>query len=267
MLTGLFWLASVGHVEKAKVYRTFTYTSEEQAYLAFYVMMMVWLNDFCNAVSQYVIANAAAKWYFTEHVGGAKLLPSCLLCRGYVSGFLYHFGSLALGSFLIAITRPLRLLLLVLLFAGEVTDKAMCGFVSSQCACLQPCFESTFMHISKNAFIEMAMSSKGFIRSGKDAAQLLSTEDKSQSVSSDYSTTEVTFQLPLSTDPKIRSSGRSRFNNSIIIIISLFSSKVSERRWTPTDSSQYKVSSTCLKMVVPRSFQSFLSSLSQLRLL
>merc|ERR1712178_167994 len=119
MLSGFAWLISVGHVQKSKVYRTFTYTTEEWVYLVFYAVMMIWLNDFCNAMSQYVIANATARWYFTEHVGGMKLAPRCLLCKGYVSGFIYHFGSLALGSFVISLTRPFRMFLVVVLFAGE----------------------------------------------------------------------------------------------------------------------------------------------------
>lgn len=178
MLAGFAWLISVGEVRKSKIYRTFTYKTEESVYLVFYMIMMLWLNDLCNAMSQYVIANATAKWYFTEHVGGTKLVPDCLLCKGYFNGWFYHLGSLAFGSLIICFTRPIRIIFLVLLYTGEVTDNATCGCLSSLCACCTGCFESCLMHISKNAYIEMAISSKGFCAAGSDAALVLRTENK-----------------------------------------------------------------------------------------
>jgi len=178
MAAGFAWLISVGDVRKSKIYRTFEYSSEEWIMIVFYLMMMLWLNDLCNAVSQYVVANATARWYFTEQVGGTKLVPSCLLCKGYISGFIFHFGSLAYGSLVIAITRPIRMVLLVFLFAGDVTDNATCGCLSSACGCCVGCFENVLMHLSKNAYIEMAISSTGFCASGRAAVQLLATESK-----------------------------------------------------------------------------------------
>merc|ERR1719238_1348929 len=83
MLAGLAWLVSCGDVQKSKVYRTFTYTSSETVYLIFFVMMFIWVNDFLTACSQYTIANAASKWYFTEIKHKQKSVPSCLLCQGY----------------------------------------------------------------------------------------------------------------------------------------------------------------------------------------
>jgi len=117
-------------------------------------------------------------WYFTEHVGGQKLVPNCLLCRGYLYGFVFHFGSLAFGSLVIALTRPLRIILLVLLYAGEATDNGVCGCLSRACACCQSFFESAVMHLSKNAYIDMAITSTGFCTAGKNAAQLLRTENE-----------------------------------------------------------------------------------------
>jgi hypothetical protein len=176
MLMGLAWLISVGDVRKSKIYRTFTYEPEELIYIIFYVVMILWLNDLCNAVSQYAVANATARWYFTERVGGTKLVPSCLLCQGYVSGCIYHFGSLAFGALVIAVTRPLRMILLVLIYAGEATDNGVCGCLSRACSCCKTAFESAFIHLSKHAYIDMAISSKGFCAAGRNAAQLLHTE-------------------------------------------------------------------------------------------
>lgn len=170
MACGLVWLVSVGTVRKSKVYRTFTYTDEEKLYLGFSVFMFIWLNDFITAVSQYTIANAAARWYFKE---GST---NCLLCRGYCN-VIFHIGSLAFGSLIIAFTRPLRMIVVVLVFAGEVSDNAAAGCISKVCSCCLVCFEQFLQHLCKNAFIDMAITSKSFCAAGTNAAQLLSPKN------------------------------------------------------------------------------------------
>lgn len=178
MLGGLAWIVSVGEVEKQKIYRSFTYTEEQWVYIIFYVFMMLWINDFCTAMSQYVIANAATKWYFTEHSGGMKLAPSCLLCRGYFNGWVYHFGSLAFGSLLIALLRPIRIVVMALVYAEDLVDNAACGCVTKCCLCCVECFNSFLVHLSKNAYIDISITSKNFCAAGTNAAELLARQSK-----------------------------------------------------------------------------------------
>lgn len=178
MLTGLAWLISVGEVRKSKIYRTFTYTDEEWIYIGSYIFLILWVNDFCTAMSQYVIANASARWYFTDHNGGMKLGNSCLLCRGYLTGWIYHFGSLALGSCIIAIMRPIRICVLAIVMAEELVDNAACGCISKCCFCCVECFNSFLVHLSKNAYIDMAITSKGFCAAGSNAAELMVKQSK-----------------------------------------------------------------------------------------
>lgn len=178
MLNGLAWLLSVGEVRKSKIYRTFTYSDEEWVYIGSYIFLMIWLNDFCTAMSQYVIANAAARWYFTEHSGGMKLAPNCLLCKGYFNGWFYHFGSLALGSCVIAFTRPIRTVVLVFVYAEEVVDNAACSCISRCCFCCVECFNGFLVHLNKNAYIDMAITSNSFCHSGANAALLIARQSK-----------------------------------------------------------------------------------------
>jgi len=174
---GFVYLVSVGEVRKSKIYRTFTYTDEQQIYIAFAIFMWIWLNDFITAVSQYAIANASARWYFTEHSGGTKKIGSCLLCQGYCN-VIFHIGSLAFGSLIIAFTRPLRILMVVVVFAGEMSgNNPVCRCISGACACCLGCFESTLQHLCKNAFIDMAITSKSFCAAGSNAAKLLSPKN------------------------------------------------------------------------------------------
>lgn len=177
MLTGLAWLISVGEVRKSKIYRTFTYTDEEWIYIGSYVFLILWVNDFCTAMSQYVIASASATWYFTPQSGGVKSV-NCLLIKGYCSGLIFHFGSLAMGSCIIALMRPIRICVMIFVFAEEIVDNAACGCISRCCFCCLECFNSFLVRLSKNAYIDMAITSKNFCASGTNAVELLLKQSK-----------------------------------------------------------------------------------------
>jgi len=96
------------------------------------------------------------------------------------------------------------------------------------------------------------------------ALELLTTVQLFQ-VSSDVSMIVVIFQFQLNTDLKTESFGKSMLCNSIITIIYQFSLKVLEKSKIPTVSYQFKVSSICLKKVVPRYFPLFPNSSSLLK--
>jgi len=179
MLVGLAYLISVGEVRKSKIYRTFTYTDEEYIYLASYVFLILWVNEFCNAMSQYVIASASATWYFTEHsLGCKKSVGSCLLLQGYCGGMFWHFGSLALGSCMISLLRPLRICVMLFVLEEEIVDIAVCGCITKCCGCCVECFNSFLVHLSKNAYIDMAITGKNFCASGTNAVELLQKQSK-----------------------------------------------------------------------------------------
>lgn len=177
MLVGGMHLIGVGEVRKSKVYRTFEYTTEENIFLVFYILMFIWGNDFITACSQYSIANSAARWYFTEHTNGSKDAGSCLLCRGYCN-VAFHIGSLAFGSLIIAFTRPFRWIVVIIVHGGDVVENGACKCISDACGCCMFCFDNLLAHISKNAFIDMAITSKPFCAAGSDAARILSPHNK-----------------------------------------------------------------------------------------
>jgi Parkin co-regulated protein len=90
-------------------------------------------------------------------------------------------------------------------------------------------------------------------------------QDQSLLASSDVSMNVVIYLLPLSTVLSFASTGRLRFSSLTITTTCPSSSRVSVRRWTLTGSLQFKVYSTCLRKVVPKSFQSSPSLSSRLR--
>jgi hypothetical protein len=98
---------------------------------------------------------------------------SCQLCQGY-SNVLYHFGSLAFGSFLICFLRPVRWVLIFIVYAESLVDYVTYGYTRAMCGCFYECFETGLAHLSKNAFIAMAIQGNAFCLSGRLAADFFS---------------------------------------------------------------------------------------------
>jgi hypothetical protein len=175
MLTGFMWLLSVGDINSSQVHRSVAYTTTEWIFIIFYTVMMLWMNELCTACSQYVIAHAAARWFFTAPEMGLKKIEYCLLCHGYAS-MLSHFGSLCYGSFLIAMVRPVRVIVACMAYMGEVFDNDLCSCVSRVCHCAVGCFQASLIFLSKISYIEMAITSKPFCQAAKDGVALLANE-------------------------------------------------------------------------------------------
>jgi len=209
MGVGIVHLISVGEVRKSKVYRTFTYTDEEKIELAFAILMWIWANDFITACSQYVIANASSRWYFTEVVsGGQKSVGSCILCKSYCNVF-FHFGSLAFGSIIIAFVRPFRMIVATIVYAGHVTDNASCHCVTRACGCCLNFFEQVLIHVCKNAFIDMAVTSKPFCAAGTNAARILSHKNKFKGSKAIFANVGATWIFTLSGIGAVTAAGTS----------------------------------------------------------
>jgi len=74
---------------------------DEALYMWLYSLFgFLWMNAFIIGVAQFIISAAAALWYFSctsDSNGSGSLI------RGFYWVFRYHLGSIAFGSFLIAL--------------------------------------------------------------------------------------------------------------------------------------------------------------------
>ena len=72
----------------------------------------VWILEFSLAVGQFVSAYTVVLWFFTRpDSNGQRDAPVFPMMRGVAWALVYHTGSLAAGSFVLALSRPVRLLL------------------------------------------------------------------------------------------------------------------------------------------------------------
>lgn len=82
--------------------------SDETRYAFLYSLFgYLWMNAFIIGVTQFIISACAALWYFscTSDSNGSGSIT-----RGFYWVFRYHLGSIAFGSFLIALIQFIRII-------------------------------------------------------------------------------------------------------------------------------------------------------------
>ena len=86
---------------------TMSWTDLTKGAVAYHIFGLFWINAFILGVNQFVIGASACLWYFevsTDTKGKGTVN------RAYWIAFRYHLGSVAFGSFLIAVCQMIRLL-------------------------------------------------------------------------------------------------------------------------------------------------------------
>lgn len=145
----------------------------EANYLFLYnLFTYLWVNAFLIGVAQFVISAAAALWYFSstsDSNGSGSLL------RGFWWVFRYHLGSIAFGAFLIALVQFIRIIFEYYKKQIEKFNKSNPAIKVILCltSCCLDCLERFIKFITKNAYIQMALTGKNFCASAWNAFLLI----------------------------------------------------------------------------------------------
>eukprot|EP01079_Euglenida_sp_SAG-EU17-18_P006830 gene6830-164_t len=138
-------------------------TSVDNVHLAlgFYqVFGLYWVGNFFWAVLQCVFAGTIASWYFTRSRGVVQ--NHSLRALGWA--LTYHFGSLALGSMILAIIQFLRFLARV----GQANVRnGWLAFVILCIRCLLACIEGIIRWLTRYAYVYVAMHGMSFCEGAK----------------------------------------------------------------------------------------------------
>jgi len=169
------FIASVGDIkprDDLPFLTTVVYTDETK-YVGLYSLFgYLWVNAFLIGVTQFVISAACALWYFscTSDSNGSGSLT-----RGLYWVFRYHFGSIAFGAFLIALVQFIRIIFEYyrrqIMKANK--DNKVVKIVLCLTAYLLDCLERFIKFISKNAYIQIALTGKNFCASAWNAFLLI----------------------------------------------------------------------------------------------
>jgi len=151
---------------------TVTWTKETRYIFIYNLFGLLWINSWIIGMSQFIIAAAAAQWYFS-HAADTKGKGS--ICKGFKWGMVYHCGSIAFGAFLIALVQMIRIIFEY--YAKKMEKASPNNCLVKACLCLTRCclwcLEKCVKFISKNAYIQIALTNKNFCRSAFNAMALI----------------------------------------------------------------------------------------------
>lgn len=137
------------------------------------LLMFLWSVGFVNAIAYMIVAFCAVFWYWSNPGDDKK--PEAGTCTAAGLTIKNHLGTLAIGSFIVAVLQVLRILLSLLekrlqAYAGK-SDAVKCCLYCAEC--LLACFHRVVKFINKNAYIMTAMTGEPFLDAARHALHLL----------------------------------------------------------------------------------------------
>lgn len=181
VLTFVFWvlaltyLYSSGEVEQKDKYSSMVHIKfDDRLRNAFWFEFLgiLWINSFKVAFTEFIIATACCVWYFNPN----KNESQSPICKGIKYGLLYHLGSIAFGSFILALVTLIKWILRIITEKiyreagdGNAALKCVCGCLN----CLVSCFERFIKFLNNQAYIRIAMTGESFCTAAYNAFMLV----------------------------------------------------------------------------------------------
>ncbi|KAH7699097.1 Protein CHTL-1 b [Aphelenchoides avenae] len=130
-----------------------------------------WLTCFVSALSDMTIAGAFASHYFAFRK--PKDVPSFPVLRSLGRAVVFHLGTLAFGSLVLAIVKFLQVILDFAYSKLKGATNPVTKGIYMALSCLFWCLETFLKFLSRNAYIITAIYGKGFFGASKDSFGLL----------------------------------------------------------------------------------------------
>jgi len=134
--------------------------------VSFFVFL--WNNAFNVALGQLLIAMAVGLWFFST----AKA-TTFVVGKAVKMVFRYHLGTVAFGSFIVAVVQFIRYLMKYFEKQAQAQKNRVVVMVLRVLQCFIWCFEKCIKFINKNAYIQTALMGTGFCTSARTAFQLI----------------------------------------------------------------------------------------------
>lgn len=134
------------------------------------LFVLLWNNAFLIAIGQCTIAGAVGVWFFARN--GTKHTKRSV-CTGLYNCFRYHCGSLAFGSFIIALVQLIRYIVMYYQKQMMAQKNRVAALILKITAYCLWCFEKCLKFICKQAYIQIALLGKNFCISAKNAFYLV----------------------------------------------------------------------------------------------
>ncbi|XP_064625864.1 choline transporter-like protein 1 isoform X2 [Lineus longissimus] len=136
----------------------------------YFIFGALWVMNFILACQEVVIAGAVATWYFTRDKKNKLGWP---IARSTGRLIRYHLGSVAFGSFIIAVVMLARLILAYIQKKLHGRGGPIVQFLLKCLQCCLWCFEKFLKFLNRNAYIEIAIYGYNFCKAAAKAFSLI----------------------------------------------------------------------------------------------
>jgi hypothetical protein len=169
----VFWVISavyvytVGDVKKADnlPIADITWNTTTRYVWIYHLFGLFWVSAFVIGCAQFIIAAICALWYFSQG-GDSDDKAKASVWTGIKWVFRYHLGSIAFGSFIIAVMQMIKLLFEYMRRKYEkLLPNNMCVKCIICCLrCFIWCLDYCVKQITKNAYIQIAITGNNFCK-------------------------------------------------------------------------------------------------------
>jgi len=139
----------------------------------YHLFGFLWMANFFVACQHMVIAGAVAGWYFCRD---KKKLGMPIL-SSFIRLVRYHIGSVAFGSFIIALIQLIRIIMAYVerKLKKHIGSSNPINIILKVCQCCLWCFEKCMKFLNRNAYIEVAIYGYNFCKAARKAFSLLAS--------------------------------------------------------------------------------------------
>lgn len=141
---------------------------EKVTYMALYMLFgILWITAFFEYCSTFVVMVSASTYYFNSNPSEEG---SAEVGLGFTYAF-YHSGSIAIGAFIIALVRFIRIVFYYLAKQAEKQsgDNQVVKYAVRAAECVLACIEKICDYINQSAYAYMAVSGDSFCSSALSA--------------------------------------------------------------------------------------------------
>ena len=170
------FLYATGEFNKqgSKVIANFDWDAKIRYSWWFHLFALFYMTAVISAFSSFIYSSTACIWYFTSEKG----LESHPILKSVKRGIIYHFGSIAFGSLIIALVR---LIMVWFEYVKKRVESTMGKKTESKCfkciiSCLQccvACIGKCMEYINKHAYIQIALRGENFCTSAWEGFGLI----------------------------------------------------------------------------------------------
>ncbi|KAJ3362267.1 hypothetical protein GGF32_006299 [Allomyces javanicus] len=136
----------------------------------YHLFGFLWTLAWLTGINQTTLAGAVASWYWTMD---KKQASSFAVTKSFARTIRYHLGSIALGSFLIAVTQLIRIVLMYLQRHLAQANNRVAKIIFACLQCCFACLEKFIKFINKNAYIMISITGDSFCTAARTATELL----------------------------------------------------------------------------------------------